>query len=183
MFSFFKFFGYIAIRSSGNAHAQFDEITSDQYAQLVKDDRLEIVGLREMEVTQTGVMLDTDRDYRFKVGNIDHCDTNYISMKVVSDYDGTLPKDSSEIAVEEQFLIDNGLDIKVGDELTFTQGYRYIDDPLEGFMYLAGNYRSDEKFEAVSQETCKVTAILHDNRATKDWDIIRGLDPGYFPGQ
>ena len=123
----------------------------------------------------TGVRLLNDKEDRFRTGNIDHVDKNYLSMRVISDYDGVLPKNSSEIAVEEQFLIDNGLeDLKVGDSLTFEQGYRYIDDEIEGLSYLGGDYKSEEQFKAESTETCTVTAILHGNRPTGDWDILRG---------
>ena len=182
VFSFFKFFGTLSIRTDGNAQAQFDEITREQYVSLTEDKRIASVGLRDNEVKNTGVRLLSDKENRFRVGNIDHVDESYLSMMVISDYEGVLPGNSSEIAVEEQFLIDNGLDdLKIGDTLTFEQGYRYIDDQLEGFMYLGGNYRSDEQFEALSTETCTVTAILHGNRPTIDWDILRGLDEGYFP--
>lgn len=181
VFSFFKFFGYIAIQTSGNAHAQFDKVTKQQYQDLENDRDIEMVGLSELEEKESGVRLLNDKEDRLRVGNIAHGDMTYLDMKVISDYEGKLPVNSSEIAIEEQFLKDNDLDIKVGDTLYFEQGYRYIDDELEGFMYLAGNYRSDEKFEAVSTECCTVTAILHGNRATKGWDILRGIDAGYYP--
>ena len=184
VFSFFKFIGFLAIQSDGNAHAQFDEISRQQYVSLTDDDRIASVGLRDTEEKNTGVRLLNDKENRFRVGNIDHVDENYLSMMVISDYEGELPKNSSEIAVEEQFLIDNGLDdLRIGDPLSFEQGYRYIDDELEGFMYLGGNYRSEEHFEALSTEECKVTAILHGNRPTNDWDILRGLDDDYFPAK
>ncbi|SFC47813.1 ABC transporter permease [Butyrivibrio sp. YAB3001] len=182
VFSFFKFFGLLAIQSGGNVHAQFDEISSKQYTSLINDSRIASVGLREVEENNTGIRLINDKENRFRVGNIDHVNADFINMKVVSEYEGKLPQNSSEIAVEEQFLIDNGLEnLRVGDTLTFEQGYRYIDDDLEGFIYLAGNYRSDEKFKSLGIETCTVTAILHGNRPTDGWDILRGLDDGYFP--
>ncbi|WP_026493188.1 ABC transporter permease [Butyrivibrio sp. XPD2002] len=181
VFSFFKFFGYIAIQTTGNAHAAFEEVTSEQFNALCEDASIEKVGLRELDEKRSGVRLLNDKENRFKIGNVDHGDANYISMRVVSDYDGTLPTNSSEIAVEEQFLIDNGLSLQVGDTLTFEQGYRYIDDELEGFMYLGGAYRSEEQFKPLSTDTCIVTAILHGNRATRDWDILRCLDDGYYP--
>ena len=182
VFSFFRFFGTLSVNTDGHAHAQFDEITQQQYASLIEDDRIDSVGLREVEEEQTGVRLFTDKEDRFRVGNIDHLDKAYLEMRVVTDYDGVLPENSSEIAVEEQFLVDNGLEgLQIGDTLSFEQGYRYIDDPLEGFMYLGGNYRSEEGFEALSVENCTVTAILHGNKPTDDWDILRGMDHGYFP--
>ena len=181
VFSFFSFFGYISVQTSGAAHAAFEKVSREQYEALLADDTLETVGLREVEEEKTGVRLLTDTEERFKVGNIDHATQEDFEMRVVSDYDGTLPSNSSEIAVEEQFLKDNDLDLKVGDKLTFEEGYRYIDNELEGFGYLGGNYRSDELFKANSTDTCTITAILHGNRATKDWDILRGMDDNYYP--
>ncbi len=182
VFSFFNFFGYISVQTSGYAHAFFEKISGEQYQALLKDKSLKTVGLRELEEEKTGVRLLTDTEERFKVGNIDHATKADYEMSVVSDYDGTLPSNSSEIAVEEQFLKDNGLDLKVGDTLTFEEGYRYTDD-IDGFSYLGGNYRSDEHFKEKSVQTCTITAILHGNRPTKDWDILRGLDEDYYPDQ
>lgn len=181
VFSFFSFFGYLSVQTSGAAHAAFEKVSREQYEALLADDTLETVGLREVEEEKTGVRLLTDAEERFRVGNIDHATQEDFEMRVVSDYDGTLPSNSSEIAVEEQFLKDNDLDLKVGDKLTFEEGYRYIDNELEGFGYLGGNYRSDELFKANSTDTCTITAILHGNRATKDWDILRGMDDNYYP--
>ncbi|MCR5501398.1 MAG: ABC transporter permease [Lachnospiraceae bacterium] len=182
VFSFFRFFGYITIQASGDVHAEFREVSKEQFLSLKEDPSIACAGLCEQEETRTGVRLGSNKEERFRVGNIDHGDKEYLSMKIVSEYDGRLPENSSEIAVEEKFLKENGLEnLKPGDTLTFEEGYRYIDDSLEGFTYLGGNYRSDEKFCALSGETCTVTAILHGNRASKDWDILRGLDEGYYP--
>ncbi|MBQ9589805.1 MAG: ABC transporter permease [Butyrivibrio sp.] len=183
VFSFFSFFGYISVQTSGAAHAEFEKVSKEQYQELLNDKSLEAVGLREVEEQKTGVRLLTGTEERLRVGNIDHATKDDFSMRVVSDYEGTLPANSSEIAVEEQFLKDNGLELKVGDILTFEEGYRYIDDDLEGFSYLGGNYRSDELFKSNSTDTCTITAILHENRATRDWDILRGLDENYYPKQ
>lgn len=182
VFSFFKFFGYLAIQTDGNVHAEINEVSYEQFMSLKEDERIATAGVRDVDADKSGIRLPNDKEDRFRIGNIEFVDEDYMSMTVVTDYDGVLPKDSSQIAVEEQFLIDNGLeDLKLGDSLTFEQGYRYIDDELEGFYYLGGNYRSDEKFKAMSTETCTVTAILHGNKPTGGWDIIRGMDEGFFP--
>ena len=115
VFSFFSFFGYLSVQISGAAHAAFEKVSKEQYEALLADDTLETVGLREVEEEKRGVRLLTDAEERFRVGNIDHATQEDFEMRVVSDYDGTLPSNSSEIAVEEQFLKDNDLDLKVGD--------------------------------------------------------------------
>ena len=181
VFSFFSFFGYISVQTSGAAHAVFEKVSEDQYRALLEDESIESVGLRDADVEKTGVRLTTNTEDRFRIGNIDHANREDISMRVVTEHEGTLPSSSSEIAVEEKFLKDNGLDLHVGDTLTFEEGYRYVDNELEGFTYLGGNYRSDESFEAKSTETCTITAILHGNRSTRDWDILRGLDDDHYP--
>ena len=183
VFSFFHFFGQISIRSDGRAHAKFNELTESQINSVKKDSSIAEAGIRNLDETISGVRIDSGREERFRVGNIEHADQGYYSMAVVSDYEGTLPKNSSEIAVEESFIKDNGLDIKVGDSLSFEQGYRYIDDEFEGFMYLGGNYRSEEDFKLVSLETCTVSAIVHGNRPTAGWDILRGMDDSFIPEQ
>ncbi|WP_026653877.1 ABC transporter permease [Butyrivibrio proteoclasticus] len=183
VFSFFSFFGQISILTSGYAHAAFEEVSEEQYKGLLQDDALKTVGLRALEEEKTGIRLINDQPDRFRIGNIDHANQASYEMRVICDYEGELPKNSSEIAVEEAFLKENNLDLKVGDTLTFEQGYRYMENDEEGFYYLGGNYRSEEKFEAKSVDTCIITAILHGNRPTKDWDILRGLDDGYYPEQ
>lgn len=181
VFSFFKFFGYLATQTDGNVHAAFYELTKEQTDSLRSDDRIGLIGVSDKNPRISGVRLDSGKEERFRTGNIAHCDDGYMTEMVLCDYEGTLPKGSSEIAVEEQFLKDNGLKIRVGDLLTFEQGNRYYFDEKGESVYLAGNYMSDENFETVSTETCTVTAILHGNRPTTGFDILRGMDAGEFP--
>ena len=37
VFSFFQFFGFLSIRSDGNVHAQFDQLSREQYLSLKED--------------------------------------------------------------------------------------------------------------------------------------------------
>ena len=181
VFSFFKFFGTVSVQTDGRGHASFKEITEDQFNALKADSRIETAGVTDKDPEISGVRLDSGMEDRLRVGNIVHGDRDYLTQMVVSKYDGTLPADASEIAVEEQFLRDNGLALKIGDELSFEQGSRYSYDEDGEITYWAGNYRSEEKFAVQSLETCTITAILHDNRPTTGYDILRGIDEGYFP--
>ena len=181
VFSFFKFFGTISVQTDGYGHASFKEITEDQYIALKADRRIETAGVTDKDPEISGVRLDSGMEDRLRVGNIVHGDLDYLTQMVVSKYEGTLPANSSEIAVEEQFLRDNGLTLQIGDELSFEQGSRYSFDEDGEITYWAGNYRSEEKFAVQSIETCTITAILHDNRPTTGYDILRGIDEGYFP--
>ena len=127
-FSFFKFFGYLATRTDGNVHAAFYELTKEQVDGLRSDDRLELIGVSDRDPKISGVKLASGKEDRFRTGNIAHGDAGYLTEMVLGDYEGTLPAGSSEIAVEEQFLKDNGLSVRVGDSFTFVQGYRYYYD-------------------------------------------------------
>ncbi len=180
VFSFFMFMGKISILSDGNVHASFSEITAEQAQALRDDDRIALVGITNTDPKISGIRLDSGKDDRFRTGNIECGDTNFWKEQVVSEYEGTLPIDSSEIAVEEDFLNDNGYTLKVGDTLTFEQGYRYLKN-VSDIEYVGGNYRDGEMFTGLSEQTCTITAILHGNRPTKGYDILRGMDDGAFP--
>ncbi|MBO5999126.1 MAG: ABC transporter permease [Lachnospiraceae bacterium] len=183
VFSFFKFFGYIAVQTSGDVQAAFSEVTKEQAERIRTDERVVVAGVIDTDPLISGVRLDSGKEDRFRIGNIAHGDRGYFEEMVLPGYEGTLPADASEIAVEEQFLSDNGLSLKIGDTLSFEQGNRHYYDENGKLVYLAGSYRSDEAFEAVSDETCTVTAILHRNRPTTGYDILRGMDEGSFPAQ
>ena len=124
VFSFFRFFGYLATRTDGNVHAAFYELTKEQADGLRSDDRLELIGVSDRDPKISGIRLDSGKEDRFRTGNISHGDAGYLAEMVLSDYEGTLPAKASEIAVEEQFLKENGLSVRVGDRITFEQGYR-----------------------------------------------------------
>ena len=178
VFSFFKFFGYLALQTDGNAHAAFYELTENQVHSLKTDSRIAIAGLTDTDPVISGVRVSSGKEDRLSTGNIAHGDRDYMTQMVLSAYEGTLPSNSSEIAVEEKFLSDNGLALQVGDTLVFQQGNRYSYDENGQIVYWAGNYRSEEDFETLSTENCTVTAILHGNRPTSGFDILRGMDAG-----
>ncbi len=182
VFSFFKFMGKISILSDGNIHAAFSEVTEDQVQALKGDDRIDIVGITNTDPKISGVRLDSGKADRFRIGNIECGDENFWKQKVVSEYEGTLPTNSSEIAVEENYLKDNGFNMHVGDKLTFEQGCRYVNN-VSDVEYIGGNYRDGELFDTQAEQTCIITAILHGNRPTNGYDILRGMDDGTFPVQ
>lgn len=182
-FSAFKFFGDVELHLNGNVHAVCYKASEEQYEALKDDDRIESVGLTDSDPTISGVRLCCEGEDRFRVGNIVHGDTAYLTAKVTDEYEGTLPVSSSEIAVEQKFLDDNGLNLTVGDTLTFEEGNRYSYDEEGKLTYWAGNYRSEEEFDSLDTVTCTITAILHGNYPTRGNDILRGLDEGFFPDQ
>ena len=73
---------------TGYSSTVFDpnrEITREQYVSLTKDKRIASVGICDAEEKITGVRLLNDKEDRFRTGNIDHVDKNYLSMRVISD--------------------------------------------------------------------------------------------------
>ena len=178
IFSFFRFFGTINRLTDGDVHAVYDKLTWEDVEALKKDTRIKYAGAVCTDPTITGVRMLTDKEMRFRVGNIFNGGEDIYRQLVVSEYDGKLPETSDEVAIEEAFLQDNGLDLHVGDSITFELGNRYEIEPDGSKIYYGGSYRSEEQFEMQSTEKCTITAILHGNRPTKDFDILRGMDPG-----
>ncbi len=178
VFSFFRFFGSINRITDGDVHADFDNLSWEDVTALKDDDRIKYAGTVCADPTITGVRMLADKEDRFRVGNIFNGGEDTYRQLVVSGYEGKLPESSSEVAVEQAFLDDNGLDLHVGDTLTFELGNRYETDPDGKKVYYGGSYRSEEQFEVVSKETAVITAILHGNRPTGDYDILRGMDFG-----
>lgn len=175
VYSFFCFYSGISMKIEGNWAFFAKDLSEEQNQSLKNDPRVSLVGIRDYNLEKTGYMLGTDTKPRFKTGNIYHADHNNLIQMVTCDYEGKLPENAGEIAVEEELLRENGLDLKVGDTLSFTQGYRYQYE-LNELIYLGGGYRSDELFEEKSKETCVITAILHGNQVTRDYKILRGTD-------
>ena len=178
VFSFFKFFGTVNRMTDGDVHADFSGVSWNDVETLKNDERIRIAGAILMDPTITGIRVSSDKEDRFRTGNVMHADADLFSQLVVGDHEGRLPETSDEVAVEEAFLEDNGLDLEIGDKITFEQGNRYEIEPDGNRIYYAGSYRSEERFETLSTDTCTITAILHENRPTKGYDILRGMEAG-----
>ena len=178
IFSFFRFFGTINRLTDGDIHAVYDKLAWEDITALKNDSRIKYAGAVCTDPTITGVRMLTDKEMRFRVGNIFTGSADIYRQLVVSEYEGKLPETSNEVAVEEAFLKDNGLDLHVGDSITFELGNRYEIEPDGTLVYYGGSYRSEEQFQVLSTETCTITAIVHGNRPTGDFDILRGVDFG-----
>ena len=176
IFSFFRFFGQINRITDGNVHADFDRITWQDIEALKNDDRIEFAGAACTDPTISGIRMINDKEDRFRVGNIFNGGCDVYKQLVNTEFEGRFPETSNEVAVEEEFLKDNDLDLHVGDTITFELGNRYEIEPDGTKVYYGGSYRSEEEFESLSTESCTITAILHENRPTKGFDILRGLD-------
>ena len=180
IYSVFSFVADVSLLVDGNQHANFKNLTEDEYLKLKNNENLKFVGVTDTDNEITGFYIDGDAQKRFRIGNIYHGDSENLSQMVTCEYEGRLPENPGEIAIEEEFLTNNNLSLTIGDSLNFHEGYRCIYENDE-LVYLAGAYRSNEDFVTKTDENCTITAILHNNEPTSSFDIIRGMDE--FPAQ
>lgn len=172
MASFLTLTSDISIVSEGNFAAKFIDISGAQTQNLYNDDRIETVGLCNENFKN--FKLDDGKSDRLETGTIAACDSDYFKMFVQADYDGILPQNDSEIAVDSSFIKKNNLDWSVGDIVSIPCGKRYVtdkDDKLE----VSGNYSSGEEFEKQEVKSYKITAILHENSPTSSTPILTCL--------
>lgn len=177
--SFMNLFGEIAVLSTGNMHAEL-YVNQKQLQQLKDDDRIEKVGV-QAGLENNAYQLENRKSDRAGTGDIYTGDKTNLEQVFTGEYDGTIPENENEIAVEQSLIEKNKLDWKIGDTVFIPVGYRYMLDEETGEeIGLGGPYYGSERFELTDVQEFKITAILHDNPATigKDVDIIRGLDSG-----
>ena len=122
--SFFDFFGRLAIISEGKGEATFREISASTVESLRNDDRIEVVGIRSEDNSQRGYTLSEGATMFTKRGSMYTGDPTHLGQVVFCRYEGELPKCGDEIAVEESLLIENDLDLGIGDLITMDIGRR-----------------------------------------------------------
>lgn len=171
--SFLNLFAEIDFLASGHRHAIF-AANATQLQQLMDDDRIERVGVRaESESFQ----LEGDKSKSARTGDIYVGDKVNLEQMFTVGYDGTIPENGNEIAVEQKFIERNNLDWKIGDTVTIPLGVRYLVEENGEKSYIAGRYFSDEQFELTDVGEFKITAILHENPPTSvSGSIVKGLD-------
>lgn len=171
--SFLNLFSEIDFLSSGHRHAIF-EANSTQLHQLMEDERIERIGVcAEMESYQ----IEDDKSRSARTGDMYVGDKTNLEQMFTIGYDGTIPQNSNEIAVEQKFIERNNLDWKIGDTVTIPIGVRFLVEDNGEKNYLHGGYFSDEQFEVTEIGEYKITAILHENPPTRFCgSIVKGLD-------
>ncbi len=172
--SFLNLFGEITVLSGGDYHARFNNISQQQLEKVEKDSRISEVGIY-IEPDASSFKLENGKNNKLGTGEILIGDETYFRQMLTSDYDGTLPENENEIAVEQSLLDDNGLSLTVGDKIKFAEGRRYIIEN-ENDMTVTGDYHyPDEKFSSNEYKDYTITAILHDNTATRFVSVFRGI--------
>lgn len=172
--SFMNLFGEIELISGGYKHAVF-ETNSSQIQQLKSDERIAKVGVRCNPEAQS-FQLENKSSLTNGTGSVYIGDSTNLKQMFTGKYEGTIPKNEHEIAVEQSLIEDNNLDWEIGDTVSFPTGIRYIEE--DGVKSeIVGSYVYGEEFEEIKTDEYTITAILHTNPATAArYSIIEGFD-------
>lgn len=173
MASFLNLFGEIGKISSGNWDACYYHLSQSQIEQVEKDGRISKVGLKYGSENMS-FQIKNPTSYKRGTAEMIIGDKSYFEMVLTGNFDGKVPANENEVAVEKDFLDKNGMkDAKVGDKIVLTQGQRQLDD---GSYVTGSNFNKDEKFVPSGDEKeYTITAILHTNPATKYSSVWRGI--------
>lgn len=176
--SFLNLFGDIELLGGGHKHAILT-VNQEQIQQLKDDDRISRVGIR-VSGESNQFQLEKRKSDRAGTGDIYIGDKTNLEQMLTGEYDGTIPENENEIAVEQSLIEKNNLDWKTGDIVTIPTGYRYyIDEETGEKAVIAGSYYGSEEFEYTDIKEFKITAILHNNPATMaSYNIVQGYDSG-----
>lgn len=174
--SFFDFFGKLGYISDGNCEVIYRLISQNTIEELKADERIERVGVILEDETTSGYTLLEGTTMRAKRGTMFTGDIVNLEQMVSCVYEGNLPTNGNEIAVEQSLLDANKLDLSIGDTVSMEVGQRtWIngEGKEEGYH---GSYQSEEMFYPCGEKTYTITAILHGNTATANFKILRGAD-------
>lgn len=172
--SFAHYYGERAININGNWHffVKTDYDNAKKYLQ--SDSSIEDIGFqKDLSIEEQSYKLYSNKANYLKTGTIYQGNEQYIKDTVTCKYDGALPKADNEIMVEQSLINNNGLDLKIGDEIKIAVGSRLKGDFL--ILPIKGDYQFGERFEKEKDETFKIVGILHDNEPTQRGAIIRGM--------
>lgn len=172
--SFLNLFAEIEFMSGGHKHAVCS-VNASQIQQLKNDDRIARVGI-EAYTGADEFYLNEKTSLTNGIGSIFVGDITNLKQMITGDYEGTIPKNENEIAVEKSLIEKNNLSWKIGDKVEIPTGVRYVDDNGERAL-ISGPYIHAEEFETLKTEEYTITAILNTNPATIGrYSILRGFD-------
>ena len=172
--SFAHYYGERAINTNGNWHffVKTDYESAKKY--LLSDSSLKDIGFeKDLSTEEQSYKIYSDKANYLRTGTIYQGDAQYIKDTVTCKYDGALPKSDNEIMVEQSLIKNNGLELKIGDEIKIAVGSRLKGDFV--ILPVMGNYQFGERFEKEKDETFKVVGIFHNNEPTERGAIIRGM--------
>lgn len=172
--SFAHYYGERAINTNGNWHffVKTDYESAKKY--LLSDSSLKDIGFeKDLSTEEQSYKIYSDKANYLRTGMIYQGDAQYIKDTVTCKYDGALPKSDNEIMVEQSLIKNNGIELKIGDEIKIAVGSRLKGDFV--ILPIKGDYQFGERFEKEKDETFKVVGILHNNEPTERGAIIRGM--------
>ncbi|MGN1124035.1 MAG: ABC transporter permease [Eubacterium sp.] len=170
--SFLNLFGDVTLMSSGDIHAELS-VNSTQLEQIKKDNRIAKTGIR-IEAENPSYKLNKSKKVYLGIGDFYAGDVKNLEQIIKCDYDGKIPQSENEIAVEEKFISKNGLNWRLGDTVEIPVGTRVSVENGEEFV-IGGSYFGGEQFKEAETHQFKITAILHENPATLNYKILRGI--------
>ena len=172
--SFAHYYGERAINTNGNWHFFVKTGYESAKKYLLSDSSLKDIGFeKDLSTEEQSYKIYSDKANYLRTGTIYQGNEQYIKDTVTCKYDGALPKSDNEIMVEQSLIKNNGLELKIGDEIKIAVGSRLKGDFV--ILPIKGNYQFGERFEKEKDETFKVVGILHDNEPTERGAIIRGM--------
>ena len=172
--SFAHYYGERAINTNGNWHFFVKTDYESEKKYLLSDSSLKDIGFeKDLSTEEQSYKIYSDKANYLRTGTIYQGDAQYIKDTVTCKYDGALPKSDNEIMVEQSLIKNNGLELKIGDEIKIAVGSRLKGDFV--ILPVMGNYQFGERFEKEKDETFKVVGILHNNEPTERGAIIRGM--------
>ncbi len=172
--SFAHYYGERAINTNGNWHFFVKTGYESAKKYLLSDSSLKDIGFeKDLSSEEQSYKIYSDKANYLRTGTIYQGDAQYIKDTVTCKYDGALPKSDNEIMVEQSLIKNNGLELKIGDEIKIAVGSRLKGDFV--ILPIKGNYQFGERFEKEKDETFKVVGILHNNEPTERGAIIRGM--------
>lgn len=172
--SFAHYYGERAINTNGNWHFFVKTGYESAKKYLLSDSSLKDIGFeKDLSTEEQSYKIYSDKANYLRTGTIYQGDAQYIKDTVTCKYDGALPKSDNEIMVEQSLIKNNGLELKIGDEIKIAVGSRLKGDFV--ILPVKGNYQFGERFEKEKDETFKVVGILHNNEPTERGAIIRGM--------
>lgn len=172
--SFAHYYGERAINTNGNWHFFVKTGYESAKKYLLSDSSLKDIGFeKDLSSEEQSYKIYSDKANYLRTGTIYQGDAQYIKDTVTCKYDGALPKSDNEIMVEQSLIKNNGLELKIGDEIKIAVGSRLKGDFV--ILPVKGDYQFGERFEKEKDETFKVVGILHNNEPTERGAIIRGM--------
>lgn len=154
--SLLNLFGEISYMKGGHIDASMT-VNDYQLNELMKDNRLSAVGVNTA-LEEDAYQVKSNASYGKSTGNFYWGDEVNLNQMFTGEYNGEIPKNENEIAVEQSFIDDNKLNWKTGDIVKIPVGLRQCNENGETSV-IGGAYVNGEEFVESAVKEYKITAI------------------------